>query len=255
TGTVAGRWRLSLRAELAVFDAISRQWILGQALPRLVDFQPVAVFQDLNVLAFGSRHPIIIGAKGQVTVLVSAPTMVPIGRGQMGRQLGQVGALMLEGFSGNQPRLALGFVIHSHRGPRQRLSIDVLQTLESAAGQEIGFHRPEAPLFAGLAVAMLNLVAAEDKAILLGEGLHLRGDQRVGSGAPQPSQVGVVDNALAGGVAPEHQPFVKEALHFEPIKGAVKLEITPLAVAQVDQAGDELDTPARYLYLVEAGVV
>jgi hypothetical protein len=48
TGTVAGRWRLSWRTELAVFDAIGRQWILGQALPRLVDFQPVAVFQDLN---------------------------------------------------------------------------------------------------------------------------------------------------------------------------------------------------------------
>src|ERR1035438_4613183 len=89
TGAVTGRWRLSRRTKLAVFDVIGRQWILGQALPRLVDFQLVAVFQDLNVLAFGSRHPIVIGAKGQVTVLVSAPTMVPIGRGQMGRQLGQ----------------------------------------------------------------------------------------------------------------------------------------------------------------------
>ena len=181
--------------------------------------------------------------------------MDPIGCGQMGRQLGQVGAFMLEGFSGNQPRLALGFVIHSHRGPRQRLGVDVLQTLESAAGQEVGFHRPEAPLFAGLAVAMLDFVAAEDKAILFGEGLHLRDDQRVGSGAPQSCQVGVVDDALASGVAPEHQPLVKEALHFEAIKGAVKLEITPLAIAQVDQAGDQRDAPARQLDLVETGVV
>ena len=81
---VAGRRRLSLRAELAVFDPIGRQRILGQALPRLVDFQPVAVFQDFDFVAFGSRHPVVIGAKGQVTVLVSAPAMVPIGRGQMG---------------------------------------------------------------------------------------------------------------------------------------------------------------------------
>src|ERR1039458_8421436 len=110
------RW-LSLRTELAVFDTIGRQPILGQTLAGLVDFQPVAVFQDFNLVAFGSRHPIVIGAKGQVTILVSAPTMVPIGRGQMGRQLGQVIAFMLEGFGRNQPCLALRLVVQAHRGP------------------------------------------------------------------------------------------------------------------------------------------
>jgi len=74
-------------------------------------------------------------------------------------------------------------------------------------------------------------MAPEHKAVLLAEPLHLRDDQRVGSGAPQPGQIGVVDDALAGGAAPEEEGLVEEALHFEAVEGAVKLEVAWLGSA------------------------
>jgi len=70
---------------------------------------------------------------------------------------------------------------------------------------------------------MLDLVAAEDEAILLGEGLHLRVDEGVSAGAPQPCHVAAVDDALAGGASPEDQGRTEEALHSEALKGAVEL--------------------------------
>ena len=178
-----------------------------------------------------------------------------IGRGQMGRQGGEVSAFKLKGFGRDESRLALGLMVHAHGRPGQSLLVDVLQAGKGAAGEEVGLHRPEAALLAGFAVGVVQFVATEDKPVLLGEGLHLRGDYRPAPNAPQPRQIGVVDNALAGGVAPEQERLVEEALHLEAIKSAVKPEVTTFTVTQVDQAGDEFDPPAPQLDLIEAGVM
>ena len=53
----------------------------------------------------------------------------------------------------------------------------------------------------------------------------------------------------------KHQGLVEEALHFEAVKAAVEPQIAAFAVAQIDQAGHELDPPARQLDLIHAGVV
>jgi len=64
----------------------------------LINLQPVIVFQEFNVFTFGARHPIIIDAKGGEPVLVGAPVMVPVRGGQMGGQLEEILAFVLEGF-------------------------------------------------------------------------------------------------------------------------------------------------------------
>jgi hypothetical protein len=130
----------------------------------------------------------------------------------------------------------LGFVVHARRGPLKGLLVEVLQALESAPGKEVGFYRPKTALFARFSIGMIARVAAKEKTVFPGEGLHLRDDERLGPGAAQASQIGVVNNALAGAVTPKHQRLMKEAYHFEAIKGAIKLEITPFAVALIPGA-------------------
>ena len=97
---VCGR-RLAGRGELLVLQALGRQRIFGQALAVLVNFEPVRVFQELDVLSFGARHPVIITVESGKAVFIGAATMVAIRGGQVRRQLQKVGALMLEGFGGD----------------------------------------------------------------------------------------------------------------------------------------------------------
>src|ERR1035437_11027787 len=127
--------------------------------------------------------------------------------------------------------------------------------MEGAAGQEVDLYRPKTSLFPGLSIGMPQRVAVVGEAILPSEGLHLRMDEGVGSGAAQPRQVGVVNDALPGGIAPEGERLVEEALHPEAVKGAVELEVTAFAVAQVNQAGDEPRAPTCQLDLVNTGVM
>ena len=96
----------------------------------------------------------------------------------------------------------------------------------------------------------------ELEAVLFREAHHLRDDHGVPSRAPQTRQIRVVDDADRGRVAPVHQRLVEEALHREAVETAIELQIPPLRVAQVDQAGDDLDaTLAANLDGVGAGVV
>ena len=93
------------------------------------------------------------------------------------------------------------------------------------------------------------------EAVALGEGGHFRRDHRLLAAAAQPRQVGVVDHALPGGVAPEHQRLVQETLHSEAVERAVELQVPPLRVPQVQQAGNDPRRPARQFHLVNRGVV
>ena len=56
-------------------------------------------------------------------------------------------------------------------------------------------------------------------------------------------------------VAPEHQGLVQKALHREAVEHAIELQVPPLRVTQVDQAGDDLGPLVRQLHLVDGGVV
>ena len=227
------------RTEPLVSDALGRQRILGQALPGHVELQSVAILQDFDRLALRARHPIVIALKGGIAVLIGAPLMHLVRRRQMGRQLGQVGAFMLEGFGRNEPGFALGPVLQAHRRPLKGLAVEVVEVQERASGQKVRLDGPEAALFAGFAVRVPLLMTPELEAILLGEGLHLRDHHRLSPAAPQASQVGVIDNALPGDIPPVSQGFMKEALQLEAIEGAVKLQVAPFGVAQVKQAGHD----------------
>jgi len=146
-------------------------------------------------------------------------------------------------------------VFHADRGPLQRLPVQVLQALEAAARQEVGLHAPETSLLAGLSIGVAKRMAEECEAIPLGEGGHLRHDHRLLAAAPQPRQVGVVNHALLGRVAPEHQRLVQETLHGEAVEHAVELQVPPLRIPQVQQAGDDPRRLARQFHLVHRGVV
>ena len=54
------RRRLSLGAEMGVFDTIGRQGVFGQEGPPAIDLQTVRVLQHLDVFLFGPRHPVVI---------------------------------------------------------------------------------------------------------------------------------------------------------------------------------------------------
>ena len=70
----------------------------------------------------------------------------------MPRQLGQEGSFMFKRLGGNETSLALGPLFHPHRGPLQGLAVEILQALERAARNEVGFDRQEATLFARFAI-------------------------------------------------------------------------------------------------------
>src|SRR5437870_13725084 len=101
-------------------------------------------------------------------------------------------------------------MVHARGGPLEGLLVEVLQALEGASRKEVGFNGPEAAFFTGFSVGVLEGMAAKDKTVFPGEGLHLRMDERIGPRAAQPRQIGVINDALAGGVTPEDQrPMAK----------------------------------------------
>src|ERR1700724_1894763 len=98
-------------------------------------------------------------------------------------------------------------------------------------------------------------MTTELEAILLGEGLHLRDDHRLGAGASPASQVGVVDNTLPLRIPPVGQGFMKKALHLEAIEAAVKIQVAPFGAAQVKNGGIDFLWLLPQLECVEGGVV
>jgi len=162
-------------------------------------------------------------------------------RGKLGWKLDKMRPLGLEDLGRNESGLALRPVVHAYRGPLQSLPVQVLQVLEFATGEEVGFHRPKTAFFTGFAVGMTDFMTEEPIAVLPGETLHLRHDHRMGPRASQTGQIRVVDNAVWGRVAPKHQRLMQEALHLEAIEGAVEFQVTPFRVAQIKQAGDQPD--------------
>ena len=181
--------------------------------------------------------------------------MRPVRRGELGRQFGQIVAFVLESLGGDQSRLAGRAVLHAHRGPLECLLVQILQALEAAARQEVGLDRPETSLFSGFSVRVADRMAEEHEAVALGEGGHFRHDHRPLAAAAEPRQVGVVDDALLGGVAPEQERLVQETLHGETVECPVELQVPPLRVPQVQEAGDDPRRVARQFHLVHRGVV
>ena len=119
-----------------------------------------------------------------MAVIIDAAIVDPVGSGKMRRQSREINAFVFEGFGGNQSRFALGTVLQSHRGPLQRLLVEILQAFKGAAGKKVGFHRPETSLFAGFPIGVPQFMTKELETILPGEILHFRDDHRSLSRAP-----------------------------------------------------------------------
>src|ERR1700758_2883427 len=105
-------------------------------------------------------------------------------RWQMGRQLAQIVAFILEGFGRNQLGFALGPVLHAHRRPLESLAVQIVEGKERPSSQKVSLDGPEAALLTGFAVGVSLFMTAELEAILPGEGLHLRNNHRLSTGSP-----------------------------------------------------------------------
>ena len=89
----------------------------------------------------------------------------------------------------------------------------------------------------------------------MSELLHFGNDDGLTAAAAKPGKIGVVDYAKAGAMTPEHQRFVKKALHFESVKTTVELQIASLGVSQVQNACDQSDALTSYFDSIEGGVM
>src|SRR2546429_6386317 len=166
--------------------------------PRSTLFPYTTLFRSLAspLLAFWrTRNPVVVAVERHIAVLVGLPLMAQVGSGKMGGQGHQRRTFLLEGLRGNQAGFGHRAMFHAHRGPFEGLLIQVFQARKVAPGEEVRLHRPKAAFLAGLAVGMPPFMAHQAEAVLLGKGRHLRHDHRIPPGAPQPSQVGVVDDA------------------------------------------------------------
>lgn len=176
-------------------------------------------------------------------------------RRQMFGQRVQIQPLVLEQPGGNDPRLGQHAVLHPLGGPLAGLLVEIFQAVERAAGKEVRFHAPEAAFIARFPVRMVDRMTDESEAVALGEGFHLRNDDRAAPRAAQASQIRVVNDAALGRVAPEHQRLVQKALHREAVEDAIELQVPPLRVPQVDQAGDQQDRLFPELHPVERRIM
>jgi TrwC relaxase len=175
-------------------------------------------------------------------------------------QPGRSGAPEIKGYTqeyldASSPRSQQIREYHAHRGPLQGLAIQIFQTGKATAGQEVRFHCPKTSFVAGLPVGMPYLVTKEAESVLAGEVGHLRHHHRIRSGSTQTGQVGVVDHADPGRIAPEAEGFVQETLHPEAIEAAIEAQIAALGVAQVDHAGDQVCRRVAELDLIGTGVM
>ena len=216
-------WRgLARGAETFVLDRLRRQGILDHEFPPFEQSQAIGVRQYFNVSPSNSRHPVVVALERHVTVLIGRPFMRLVGRWKLGWQFPQLRTLQLEGLDRNQAGLGGRPMVVADRGPFQRLLVQVLQTAENAALQEVRLHGPETPFLSRLAIGVPQLVADEFKTIPTGEDGHFRHDYRVSARATQPRQIRVVDHAPPRRVTPEQQGFVQEALHHEAVEAVIE---------------------------------
>jgi hypothetical protein len=213
---------------MLVLDTVRRQWILGHAVPPQENLQLVGVLQHLDILTLGAWHPVEIGVEVHVAILIRTPLVDLIGRRQMRGQFRQKAPFEFEGFGGNQPCLSHRAVLHPHRRPLPRLLVEVFQALKGAAGQEVRFHGPKSAFVPSFSITMPQGMADELEAVTLREFGHLRDDDGLFSRPPQPCQIGVVDNASPGTVAPEHQRLVQKTFHDKAVENAVELQVASL---------------------------
>ncbi len=211
------------------------------------DLQAVRVLEHLHVIAARSGNPVVVGAEGDIAVLIGDALVRLVRRRKMLRQRVQIEPLMLEQLGRNHPRLGLHAMLHPLGRPLTRLLVEILQAGERAAGKEVCFHSPEASFVPGFSITMPDLVAGELKAVLSRKRSHFGYDDRPFSRAAQSRQIGVVNDAPRGRIAPEHQRFVEKTLHQKTIEHAVEFQVAAFRVTQVKQAGnDRCPLPGKF---------
>src|SRR5213075_189643 len=73
--------------------------------------------------------------------------------------------------------------------------------------------------------------------------------------AAQSRQIHVINDALAKTVTPKAERLMEEAFHPKAIKNAVKFQIPPFKITQIEQANDKLGWTAGQLDRINRGVV
>lgn len=109
-------------------------------------------------------------------------------------------------------------------GPLGGFEIELMPIIEGSAGKEVALYIGENALNAGLSIGVTHAMGDEAEAENPGEGLHLRCDFGVGSGAAGDNDAGVVDSAVCADSAHEAEGLGQEVAGFEAGKYGVVLD-------------------------------
>ena len=120
-------------------------------------------------------------------------------------------------------------MFHPLGGPLPSLLVEVCQVFKGSPRKEVRFDRPKTAFFAGLAIGMIDGMTLELKTVAFGELSHFWHDHGSLSRTAETRQIGVVDDAAAGRVAP-HQCLMQKTLHHEAIEDAVELQVSPFRI-------------------------
>ncbi len=213
------------------------------------------IAQRLDLSPAGAGHFVVIALDGDEAVFVDGTIQQLVGGREMPGQWRQELAFVFEGLSGNEAGLALRSLFHPHGRPRQGLVVEILQTGKRAARDEVGFDGQEAAFLARFPIRMSGRMAQELEPVAASEDFHLRDHQRVGAQPAPARQIGVVDDADRRRVAPMHQGQMQKALQMKAIEEGVELQIPPLRVTQIKQAGLEPQPLRAHQQRKRAGVV
>ena len=209
------RYGLAFGTESLVLHAVRRQGILGHADPLLKSFKRSAYCSTLTSPRRFRAPSSSCRANGNIAVLIDAVLVGLYGAGSA-PAVRSDDAFVLEGLGRNQAGLAHRAMIHADGRPtRSACRFRSSRLAKTRPGRKFVSTVQKLRSSPAFRLECFSLVAEEFEAVLPGESRHFRHDHRSLPGAAQPRQIGVVDDALPGGVAPERQRLVEETLHPE----------------------------------------
>lgn len=148
--------------------------------------------------------------KAHVALDVHAARMHVVDLGHVHRQRTQVRALDREEVARHGTDLALEAPVDLV-APSQQLRVQVVESLEAAAGAEVVLDVVEGALQARRAIGVADGVRDESEAEALSQGLHLRRGLRVAARPAADRHGAVVEHAARGSAADVHEPVGQEA--------------------------------------------
>ncbi len=247
--------RLAGSAHDLVLHAPGWQGVLDHRATILAKNHVMEVAQHLDLSPAGAGHFVVIALDGDEAVFVDGTIQQLVRGREMPGQWRQELAFVFEGLRGNEAGLALRSLFHPHGGPRQSLVVEILQTGKRAARNEVGFDGQEAAFLACFPIRMLGRMAQELEAVAAREDFHLRDHHRASAQPAPTGQIGVVDDADPRRITPMHQGQMQEALQVKAIEDGVELQIPPLGIPQIKQAGLQPQPLRAHPHCERAGIM